>query len=346
MMEGHDAIKEYEVGDEKEIIKLHKEVFNSETDLNRWKWQFLYHPKGEGWISLAQANNEIVGQYCMMRHHLNFLGREIIAGQSCDTMVKADQRGKRWFTKLANHNYEFAAKNGVQAVFGFPNRNSYPGFMKHLDWIRLFNLNYYYYRLGLKKYIGNRLDILLNIFLLNKFLLRYKIFLKSRIKDFAIITTEKIPKNLDDTLKEICNYEVLSIWKDNNYLRWRYENHPQNKYLFHMLMIGKKIEGLVVTRVCNDNVRICEVLSRTKSILITHLLVYHVMIYSVKIKAQKIEFYGFDNGFFDSVFQGAQFNKEISQYIFGGKVFNDRKLKNMFMIPNNWSISFGDIDVI
>lgn len=57
-----------------------------------------------------------------------------LAAQSGDTMTHKSHQGKGLFVKLAKESYQLAAENGVQWIFGFPNGNSYPGFVKKLDW--------------------------------------------------------------------------------------------------------------------------------------------------------------------------------------------------------------------
>ena len=134
----------------------------------------------------------------MRRNHLNFMGHQIIAGQSCDTIVRADQRGKKWFIRLAQKNYEFASENDVTAVFGFPNRNSYPGFVKYLDWVRLFNLTHYRYRFGFKKVVGSKIDSFIKYFVELKHRLKYLLFSKVSIKEF------NIDKELFEAIEQDC----------------------------------------------------------------------------------------------------------------------------------------------
>jgi Acetyltransferase (GNAT) domain len=57
-----------------------------------------------------------------------------LVAQSGDTMTHKAHQGKGLFVKLAKETYKLAAENGIQVVFGFPNSNSYPGFVKKLDW--------------------------------------------------------------------------------------------------------------------------------------------------------------------------------------------------------------------
>ncbi|MCW5907696.1 MAG: GNAT family N-acetyltransferase [Chitinophagales bacterium] len=68
---------------------------------------------------------------CMVEYN----GVHYLAAQSGDTMTHPKHGGKGLFTMLAKMTYELAKKEGVQFIFGFPNSNSYPGFVKKLNWI-------------------------------------------------------------------------------------------------------------------------------------------------------------------------------------------------------------------
>lgn len=342
----NELIRNFTEKDQLEIIKLHHDVFKSNLDQDKWKWQFLSHPKGNSWITLAIADNDIVGQYAVMRNHLNFLGREIVAGQSCDTMVKSDQRGKRWFTKLADYNYAYLSENRVNAVFGFPNRNSYPGFMKYLKWVRLFNLTNYQYRIGVRNLLGRGLDWITKEILYLFISLKLSILYKPWLKNHSFSTGSFLPVDLSGFFKEINDYEVLSVWKDETYFKWRYIDKPHHNYLFHTLKIEGSVESLVVTREVDNMIKICEIFDRTKDpIKLSSLLLYIIKSYARR-KLQKIEFYGHDYGFFDSVFQRCGFIRRTSNIVFGGRVFENTKLNDAFIMPNNWTVSYGDTDAI
>jgi len=58
----------------------------------------------------------------------------ILTAQSADTMTHPNHQGKGLFTKLALKTYALAKEEGVKIVWGFPNKNSYPGFIKKLNW--------------------------------------------------------------------------------------------------------------------------------------------------------------------------------------------------------------------
>jgi hypothetical protein len=63
--------------------------------------------------------------------------------------------------------------------------------------------------------------------------------------DMSITVSSEITDDLQELLKEALNYEVLSIWKDLDYMKWRYENNPDYSYDFHIINIEGRPEGLV-----------------------------------------------------------------------------------------------------
>lgn len=366
MKQNNEILRGYIAGDEKEILNLFENIYGYEKSINYWKWKYADNYQGAGWITLAEAGEDIVGHYCIMQNNLNCMGKVIIAGQSCDTMIRKDNRGKGLFIRLATENYNNAINSGVCAVFGFPNRNSLPGFMRDLGWCRIAILKYYNYRLGFKKLIGKQFDSvvrhLINIpnVLKNITVFPIRLGFAIDIPGKALFKTlmnremikievcTSIPSSIEDLLKERLNYEVVSVWKDVQYLKWRYENHPENKYVFHILYIKDRAEAIVVCREKDNSIAICEIVHRSNNVIQTTLLLNHVINYYVRSPAQKIEFYGFDNGFYDDVFKSSGFNiQKSSRLIFGGRVLNNNgMLDKVFCNSNNWSISYGDTDII
>ncbi len=65
---------------------------------------------------------------------IQYDGREVLAAQSGDTVTHPDHRGKGLFIELARQTYALAQVSGIDFVFGFPNKNSFPGFKRKLAW--------------------------------------------------------------------------------------------------------------------------------------------------------------------------------------------------------------------
>jgi hypothetical protein len=67
---------------------------------------------------------------CMVEYQ----GKKYLVAQSGDTMTHSAHTGKGLFTQLAQKTYDYCKENGFHLVFGFPNENSFPGFIKRLGW--------------------------------------------------------------------------------------------------------------------------------------------------------------------------------------------------------------------
>ena len=74
---------------------------------------------------------------------MEYQGKLYLAAQSGDTMTNPKYAGKGLFTTLAKMTYDLARTEGIQFIFGFPNSNSYPGFVKKLSWTHLENMSDY-----------------------------------------------------------------------------------------------------------------------------------------------------------------------------------------------------------
>lgn len=60
-------------------------------------------------------------------------GQRVLAAQSADTMTHPAHQKKGLFLLLAQKTYDLARKENIRFIFGFPNQNSYNGFVK-LGW--------------------------------------------------------------------------------------------------------------------------------------------------------------------------------------------------------------------
>ena len=65
---------------------------------------------------------------------LSVSGQHVLGAQSGSTMTHPDHQKRGLFVAAAQKTYELAQEQGVKIVFGFPNRNSFPGFSKKLGW--------------------------------------------------------------------------------------------------------------------------------------------------------------------------------------------------------------------
>lgn len=346
MKKQRDRMRAYKPGDETAVLELLNNVFQGSMDDRLWKWKYFQHPQGSGWITVAESGSEIVAMYAVMRCNLNFLGTAVTSVQSVDSAVRNDQRRKRWMLRLAQSLYDRSAREGVTACFGFPSPNMYVGVMKHLDYMRICHFSFYRFQLGNAGLTGKAIDRAVKYLAFLKMSIRYSLNIKFSMKGFSAARAEALPDDMAEMLKEINDHEVISVWKDREYLKWRYMDHPNNKYELFPLRIGGRLEGLIVTRTIGERIAICEILNRTKDIQQAFLHLLYIIKHYLPTGAQELYFLGHDNGYFDTVFGWAGFKKSISNVVCTGRNITSNRFREMFMIPDNWTLVYGDTDLV
>jgi hypothetical protein len=87
-----------------------------------------------GYLAYSE-NNEPAAFYgvfpCLMEQN----GETFLVAQSGDTITHIDHQKKGLFIELAKRTYELCIELSIKLVFGFPNENSYPGFIRKLNWL-------------------------------------------------------------------------------------------------------------------------------------------------------------------------------------------------------------------
>ena len=85
-----------------------------------------------GFIAIAPTGI-VAAYYGVIPCNFRLNGKTVVAAQSADTMTHPDFRKKGLFQMLAKRTYDLARQLNIQFIFGFPNQDSYPGFVK-LGW--------------------------------------------------------------------------------------------------------------------------------------------------------------------------------------------------------------------
>lgn len=128
------SVREASASDDAAIAELFRVVFGFDRGAEHQNWKFRDNPAGAPIIAVAEANDRIVGQYALWPTHLRLGSERVLGAQSLDTMTHPEYRGQGMFTVLAEECMRYAAARGVEALYGFPNDNSQPGFVRKLDW--------------------------------------------------------------------------------------------------------------------------------------------------------------------------------------------------------------------
>ncbi len=130
----------------KDLQFLYKYAFSEITtiDFLRKKYNTSFTGiKNIGFIAYHSITKEPAAYYGVFPLMVQYNKQNYLAAQSGDTMTHPNHRGKGLFIELAKKTYELAKNSGVEFVFGFPNQNSYPGFVNKLNWKHYSNVNHY-----------------------------------------------------------------------------------------------------------------------------------------------------------------------------------------------------------
>ncbi|HXX58945.1 MAG TPA: GNAT family N-acetyltransferase [Thermodesulfovibrionales bacterium] len=204
-MGGLPEVRLYRPGDEVGITRLFQDVFGREMALSEWRWK--YAGRGNGKIYCAVAVDEtdgIVAHYGGMPHRMIYQGKEVYGLAIGDVMVHARHRGFKLFREVASLVPEEAVKDGIILGYGFPNERA----------LRLPE------KLGLYEKIEDVLEANKEVtFWNNPVRYVYKLF-----------PVHYDDGRLDALWEEVKENHVLSVIRDRDYLRWRYQRHPRHAY--------------------------------------------------------------------------------------------------------------------
>lgn len=219
------------------------EIFNAVYEGNIEREQMLYkhflNPfKVKEPIQFYEENGVISGMNAFMGTYFKEKGNMHFLLQSCDTAVLPEFRGKGIFTKLINER----EKNDSEAefIFGLPNENSFPGFIK-MGWKEIAKFTVFIkiinpgsFLLGNERKIGRMLDKIWSF-----------IFSKIRLKeDEYCQVNENVV--LNDEEIQCINEEIENgFLRNNEFYRWK-TNQPSKKFKVIRLKSQESLSGLVI----------------------------------------------------------------------------------------------------
>jgi GNAT superfamily N-acetyltransferase len=349
------TLERFQSGDEEAVLGLFTTVFGRSRSREHWNWQFRDNPYGGPYVSLARSarDRSLVGSYSVTPVMLNLMGRAVPGCQSVDTAVHPDWRNQRVFERTARDCYAWCQERGIVAVVGFPNARSYPGFMRTLGWRRIGFPRQYVLRLDWGRSLARAglgpMAGLANAALRSRaaWSLSSRRLVLERQTGSGITgqVSSAVPGDYESLWAMVRSQEVLSTWKDEAYLRWRYDDHPDHTFEYLSIRHGDELLGLAVTVDLDDVRMICEFMVRGRDVAVGRLLADHVVRRAAQGHSESVQFIGRDIGFFDEAFVG--FERRLSTAnVYCGRSFGDATLTELLPLGDNWTITFGDGDFV
>ncbi|MCS6935474.1 MAG: GNAT family N-acetyltransferase [Chitinophagales bacterium] len=128
------------------FAKLFRSSFNMNIRLEQIQKKFDTCYTGalhQGYFAIDKQTGNFAAFYGVFPMIAQFGNDRVLCAQSGDTMTHPNYRGKGLFIKLAKMTYDLCRDENIHFVFGFPNKNSYPGFVNKLKWIHYGDMKQY-----------------------------------------------------------------------------------------------------------------------------------------------------------------------------------------------------------
>ncbi|MDA2933360.1 GNAT family N-acetyltransferase [Acidobacteria bacterium AH-259-D05] len=247
--------REYQPGDEAQILKLFKRTFGLNRSNKHWEWEFLQNCLGKSTILVAvdPDREELVGQVAYVPIPMNCRGQKVIGSQTVDLMIDSRFWNQGIFLTLAAKCCEKAEAMGIQLVYGFANKRLSQGWTRGVKFRDLggvpqyhFVLNFCNYLRTLPKYRGIRMLVFPVLYLLSYLFIRLPNLPKRRDSTYKIVAISE-PDEVFNKLWEQCRTKIsFSTWRDAEYLRWRYFTFPDYKYRVFAAYSNQEMVGWMV----------------------------------------------------------------------------------------------------
>lgn len=248
-------VRPYEDGDENGIKDLFDNSVSRQMEdkewFEWWNWQHKDIPSTPPLVFFADADGTLAGQYEIIRFRVKYDGKERIGFHSQDTMTHRDFRRQGIFKTLAAETYRQAGEDGGVFVFGFPNQNSHPGFIKKLDFFDVCKVPNVFKPLNVTNTVNRRIK---NGFLRPFAILAFKLFFTFNglrpgprtNKDIQVTKVSRFDERVDDLWKRASpDYDILVV-RDRDHVNWRYADIPHRKYDMFIAEVDGRVAGYIV----------------------------------------------------------------------------------------------------
>jgi GNAT superfamily N-acetyltransferase len=193
------------------IVVLKASLGEADLPLSNTIWNYKHedNPFGESQVLLAIENDQVIGVRAFMKWKWQLKESIYEAYRAVDTATHPSHQGKGIFKKLTLNAIEVSKKEGTNFIFNTPNDQSRPGYLK-MGWIPTGKI-----KVGLMPSFSSFFNF------------------KSFKREYEIQRTGD-----DLLLEELCNKwnsklalsNKIFTPKSSNYLKWRYESNPLQKY--------------------------------------------------------------------------------------------------------------------
>lgn len=340
--------RRYQPGDEHDLLALFNRAFQKQRSLEHWRWQFERNPYAPPTMIVARRDSDgvLAGSHVIMPIALNTAGARVLAGHTLDLVVHEDFRRQGLFETTARECFEWCLERGMRAVIAFPNAQSYPGFVRTLGWSRILDPQRWDLRTGCRGALGSAAWARSLTWVPD---LAWRMLSRAGRRGDAQWRVEwrsVVPDDHDVLWAECAPEMMVSLWKDREYLAWRYDLNPDHTFEYVTLREGVRLRAVaVVLREAGRSVT-CELLCpRAAGPALGPALVRAVCEHALRRGDDRVSFLGHDDGPFASSLAGFR-ARPAPESVLTGRGLEPGPLDVLVRDGSNWTVSYGDADYV
>ena len=231
-----------------ELVNLVDLSFGSKMPKEFWEWKYILNPFGQKDLTVvATENGKIIGARPYIPFQMWVNNAKVKTLNGGDGMVHPDYQRRGIFTKMTQFAFEYYTKSGYSFMIGFPNQKSAPGGIK-VGYKILSNVETLFYPVNPGKLISTKLYIkflpdIMGFLYKTLFLSMPKLDVSSEeyeIKNFSRYNDEIID------IDELRDKSSIDIVRSEDYLKWRFDQHPKFNYEYIIAKKNDQICGYAV----------------------------------------------------------------------------------------------------
>jgi GNAT superfamily N-acetyltransferase len=217
-----------------------------------YDWQYRRNPAGEAVIKLAvdqEDAEKLAGIYVVIPVGMVCKGRAMTCALSLNTLTDSQYRGQGIFTGLAREVYQSAAERGIPMVIGYPNPNSYHGFVNRLEFKDIVDVPLLIRVLRLSEVVAKRFPVAsLRGVVKAVAKLGNSFFRLPATEESEVERVERFDDAFDELNERLCERFPILVKRDSSYLNWRYVDVPI-EYRPYAIRENGRVMGYLVYRV-------------------------------------------------------------------------------------------------
>lgn len=222
-------------------------------------WKIFTNPFRKGFVNAIHHDGNIVATTSITPKSLFIRQVEYTAAEIGDTYTDRKFQGRGFFSLLVNESRKVANDAGIKFIYGTPNNQSLPGYIKNTGFniVDEFRINSYRFELRidhiLRSKIGGFLASVINLLfgiLIRVFNFSIDLFYPSS-GDYKIEIIDSLDDSWDVFWKEASGEWDVIFSRDSKSLSWRFLLNP-NIYSFLVVKESERIVGYTVYRIMPD----------------------------------------------------------------------------------------------